>query len=99
MSVVVTGDFNVPPLADPYHVLTGQTGSGDSPLIDGRREAGTTGVYGPWGTYHGFTGEIEDRIDYVFPPEGASVQQYRTLGVREGAYRSDHLPTIATFEL
>ncbi len=55
-------------------------------------------MYGPWGTFHGFTGEIEDRIDYVFTPSDADVLQYRTLGVREGAYRSDHPPVVSYFE-
>jgi endonuclease/exonuclease/phosphatase family metal-dependent hydrolase len=96
-SVVVTGDLNSVPTAPPYHVLTGQTGAGESPLVDGRREAGTTAVYGPWGTFHGFTDELEDRIDYVFTPDDAEVRQYRTLGIREGAYRSDHLPVVARF--
>lgn len=96
---VVTGDFNVRPVSNPYHVLVDQTGAGDSPLADGRREADTTSVFGPWGTYHGFTGEIEDRIDYVFVPAAATVDRYRTVGVREGAYRSDHLPVVATFQL
>ncbi|SFG80393.1 Metal-dependent hydrolase, endonuclease/exonuclease/phosphatase family [Halopelagius inordinatus] len=97
--VVITGDLNSVPTAPPYHVLTGQTGSaGSSPVVDGRREAGTTSVYGPWGTFHGFTDELRDRIDYVFTPAEAEVLQYRTLGIREGAYRSDHLPIVAHFE-
>lgn len=96
-TVVITGDLNSVPTAPPYHVITGQTGAGRSPVLDGRREAGTASVYGPWGTYHGFTGEIQDRIDYVFTPAEAEVVQYRTLGVREGAYRSDHLPVVARF--
>jgi endonuclease/exonuclease/phosphatase family metal-dependent hydrolase len=96
--VVLTGDLNSVPTAPPYHVLTGRTGDGGSPVVDGRREAGTTSVYGPWGTYHAFTDEVQDRIDYVFTPEDAEVLQYRTLGVREGAYRSDHLPVVAHFE-
>ncbi|SFR71915.1 Metal-dependent hydrolase, endonuclease/exonuclease/phosphatase family [Halogeometricum rufum] len=96
--VVVTGDLNSVPTAPPYHVLTGRTGAGPSPVVDGRREAGTASVYGPWGTYHGFTDELEDRIDYVFTPAEADVLQYRTLGIREGAYRSDHLPVVTHFE-
>lgn len=96
-NVVITGDLNSLPTDPPYHMLTGQTGAGESPVIDGRREAGTTSVSGPWGTFHGFTGELEDRIDYVFTPAEAEVTQYRTLGVREGAYRSDHLPVVAHF--
>lgn len=96
--VVITGDLNSVPTEPPYHVIAGRTGAGSSPVIDGRREAGTNSVYGPWGTFHDFTDQLQDRIDYVFTPEEAEVLQYRTLGIREGAYRSDHLPVIAHFE-
>lgn len=97
--VIITGDLNTIPTSPPYHLLTGQTGAGKSPIVDGRRAAEPTSVYGPWGTFHGWTDEIQDRIDYVFTPKEATVTKYRTLGVRTGAYRSDHLPVIAYFEL
>lgn len=94
---VVTGDLNAIPSSPPYRIITGQTGAGESPLVDGRRDAGTKNVSGPWGTFHDFTGEVTDRIDYVFTPRGATVHEYRTLDPREGDYRSDHLPVIARF--
>ncbi|WP_199174862.1 endonuclease/exonuclease/phosphatase family protein [Halegenticoccus soli] len=97
--VVVTGDFNLKPSEKPYQLLTGMAGDAESPVVDPRREADTRSVYGPWGTYHGFTPEIEDRIDYIFTTENADVGEYRTLDVREGEYRSDHLPVVADFEL
>ncbi|WP_241471270.1 endonuclease/exonuclease/phosphatase family protein [Natrinema salifodinae] len=97
--VVVTGDCNARPSRRPYRVLTGtgDEGAGESSLFDPRREAGTNGVEGPWGTYHGFTNEIGDRIDYVLTLETATVKGYRTLDVRDTAYRSDHLPVVAEF--
>ncbi|WP_394345787.1 endonuclease/exonuclease/phosphatase family protein [Halegenticoccus tardaugens] len=96
--VVITGDFNSKPSDEPYQLLTGIAGGTGSPLVDPRRETTTRSVHGPWGTFHGFTPEIEDRIDYVFTTEEASVHEYRTLDVRAGEYRSDHLPVVADFE-
>lgn len=66
-------------------------------MVDGRREADTASVFGPWGTFHEFTEDIRDRIDYVFVPESASVEWYRTLEPLDGEYRSDHLPVMAKF--
>ncbi|MFC7154385.1 endonuclease/exonuclease/phosphatase family protein [Halomarina halobia] len=96
--VVVTGDCNSKPSERPYQILTGTAGSPASPLFDPRREADTDTVSGPWGTYHGFTPEIEDRIDYVFTADTAAVDWYRTLDVRPGEYRSDHLPVVTEVE-
>lgn len=98
LDVIVTGDFNTKPSRDPYRIMTGTAADGDSPLIDPRREADTATVSGPWGTYHGFTNEVDDRIDYIFTQETATVRWYRTLPVLEDAYRSDHLPVLTKFE-
>jgi endonuclease/exonuclease/phosphatase family metal-dependent hydrolase len=96
--VVITGDFNSKPSRNPYQIMTGTNGTTDSPLFDPRREADTDTVYGPWGTYHGFTNEIKDRIDYIFTLDTAAIEWYRTLDVLEGNYRSDHLPVVTEFE-
>lgn len=96
--VVITGDFNSRPSRQPYRIMTGTADSVGSDLFDPRREADTDTVYGPWGTYHGFTDEIQDRIDYVFTLDTATVDWYRTLPAREGEYRSDHLPVVTEFE-
>lgn len=96
--VVITGDFNSKPSREPYRIVTGGADDENPLLTDPRREADTTSVYGPWGTFHGFTDEIEDRIDYVFTLDTATVDWYRTLDVRPGAYRSDHLPVVTEFE-
>ena len=96
-NVIITGDFNTTPTSHPYHTIAEETGAGKSPVADGRREADTTSVFGPWGTFHEFTEDIRDRIDYVFVPESASVEWYRTLEPLDGEYRSDHLPVMAKF--
>ncbi|RBI59956.1 hypothetical protein DMJ13_19855 [halophilic archaeon] len=96
--VVITGDFNSKPSRKPYQIMTGKNGSTESSLFDPRREANTNTVYGPWGTYHGFTPTIKDRIDYIFTLDTATIDWYRTLDVQEGNYRSDHLPVITEFE-
>lgn len=91
--VVVTGDFNAPPYSSPYCAIVARTSETDSPpLVDTRRIADT--VRGPEGTFHGFTNELEDRIDYIFVSEGVAVDEYRALPIREDAYRSDHLPLV-----
>ena len=96
--VVITGDFNSKPSRQPYQIMTETGDRTESGLFDPRREADTDTVYGPWGTYHGFTNEIQDRIDYIFTLDTATVDWYRTLPVREGEYRSDHLPVVTEFE-
>lgn len=97
-TIVVTGDFNSKPDREPYEIMTGIADDSESRLFDPRREAGTRSVRGPWGTFHGFTGDVMDRIDYVFVSDTATVTRYRTLDVREDGYRSDHLPIVAEFE-
>lgn len=89
-AVVVLGDFNCTPNSSPYRVLT------EGPLEDARSAAET--VTGPAGTFHGFSGEPSDRIDYVFVA-GLSVQQYRTVDSSDAVPRSDHLPVFADLEV
>lgn len=96
--VVITGDFNVAPTEKPYAIMTGHDDETEGLLFDPRREAGTNSVHGPWGTYHGFSNRVYDRIDYVFTLDTVTVNEYRTLEVREGEYRSDHLPVITEVE-
>jgi endonuclease/exonuclease/phosphatase family metal-dependent hydrolase len=93
--VVVAGDFNFEPKTKPYQILLGTKDRKASPLVDGRRKAGTDTVSGPEGTYHGFSDEIESRFDYLLAEKTATVEQYRTLPIREDGYRSDHLPVVA----
>lgn len=92
-TAVVTGDLNAPPESPPYDALTGGA------LADARSAA--TDVRGPAGTFHGFTGDFGDRIDYVLVGPAGAVERYRALEPNDGAYRSDHVPVVATgrFEL
>lgn len=98
-SVLVTGDLNAVPPSPTHGRLTGRMEDYPSPLADCRREANADSVRGPRGTYHSFSDTPEDRVDYVFAPRKADVLGYRTLGIREEGYRSDHLPVAARFRL
>lgn len=96
---VVSIDLNNGPSTPSYESITGQTDAGSSPIVDGRAVADKSSVHGPEKTYHAFTDDPKERFDYVFAPKSADVHEYRTLEVRKGGYRSDHLPVAATFEL
>lgn len=98
-SVVVTGDLNAVPSSPTHGRLTGRADDYQSPLADCRRAADADSVRGPRGTYHSFSDALEDRVDYVFAPREADVLGYRTLGIREEGYRSDHLPVAARVRL
>lgn len=94
--VVVTGDFNAPPFSDPYCAVVERAEANGPPLVDARRVADR--VSGPEGTFHGFSPDLEDRIDYVFVPESVAVREYRAVPDQVGAYRSDHLPLLAVLD-
>jgi endonuclease/exonuclease/phosphatase family metal-dependent hydrolase len=98
-SIILTGDLNAAPESPAYGRLTENSESHPSPLVDGRRTADAESVSGPQGTYHSFSETLEDRVDYAFVPREADVLGYRTLGIREEGYRSDHLPVVARFRL
>lgn len=85
--VVVTGDFNCTSDSSPYEIVT------DGDLTDARAVA--SAVRGPEGTFHGFTGDLRDRIDYVFVSPDVSVRRYRALEPRKECFRSDHVPLTA----
>lgn len=83
--VVVTGDFNDVPGSGAYRILT--AGLADSWTALRKPEAGT---------FHGFTGKAEKRIDWIltrgFKPTTAAIDR-QTVG---GRYPSDHFAVIAT---
>lgn len=83
--VVVTGDFNDVPGSGAYRILT--AGLTDSWTALRRPEVGT---------FHGFTGKAEKRIDWVLT-RGLNIKAVaadrQTVG---GRYPSDHFPVIAT---
>lgn len=81
----VTGDFNDEPESGAHRILT--TELTDSWVAGSRSDAGT---------YHGFTGIAERRIDWIltrgFKVKRATIDRART----GGRYPSDHFPVIAT---
>lgn len=91
--LALLGDFNCTPGSAPYELVTGdEVGPA---LVDARDAA--TDVAGPPGTFHGFDGEPDERIDYVFVDPGAAVRGYETVTrSRSGRYPSDHFPVLAT---
>lgn len=89
----MTGDFNSTPDSRPYEVLT-------NTLLDGRVVAEhDNNVTGPRGTFHGFDGNLNQRIDYVFVTPSTDVTAYRTLKPQDWGYRSDHVPVVADLKL
>ena len=83
--VVVTGDFNTTP-GSPAHAAA-TTALQDAWTSAARRS-------GPEGTFHGFTGQPEQRIDWVLV-RGFEVRSASTLDVNEaGRYPSDHFPLL-----
>lgn len=88
--VVVSGDFNVTPEAEPYEILT-------SGLKDGRLVT-TSAAYGPKGTFSGFELMADKdfpRIDYIFV-KNMEVQAYETISdFFNNKFPSDHLPVMA----
>ncbi|MFB6173782.1 MAG: endonuclease/exonuclease/phosphatase family protein [Halobacteriales archaeon] len=89
--IVLTGDFNCEPGSTPYETLTEQ--------FTDAKAAADHPHHGPTGTFHGFGGDPDGRIDYVFVDGGVSVRQHATLTDRwDGGYPSDHFPVLAECE-
>lgn len=89
MPVILVGDFNDQPGSPVYATLAGT-------LRDAWVEAPSR--EGPDGTFHGFTGDPEERIDWVFY-RGLRPRQVQTLADHEGQrYPSDHFPVLVEFD-
>lgn len=88
--VLVAGDFNATPESAPLQRLTAKG------LSDTRQSA--TSVVGPIGTYHGFDGDPQHRIDYVFGSESIQVRRVET-HVTDPPHPSDHFPVVVDVEL
>lgn len=88
LPVVLTGDFNTVPDSGAYRALSAE-------LSDAWTAAAVR--TGPEGTFHGFTGKPERRIDWVFArgPNAAKVETV-TFG-RRGRYPSDHFPVVVDY--
>jgi endonuclease/exonuclease/phosphatase family metal-dependent hydrolase len=87
--VVLTGDFNTGPSSGAHAAF-------DGVLADVHDTAPHTG---PDGTFHGFTGEPGERIDWILQ-RGCRPVASATLTPRDGAvHASDHFPVVADLEL
>jgi len=88
--VVLTGDFNTTPASEVHAVLARTL-----------QDAWTTAprVEGIDATFHGFTGEAERRIDWIFV-KGVRLESVTSVTTRwNGRYPSDHFPLVVTVRL
>jgi endonuclease/exonuclease/phosphatase family metal-dependent hydrolase len=87
--VILVGDFNAPPESRVYSTLTGTFA--DAWSASAKRS-------GPEGTFHGFTGKAERRIDWILF-RGLKALSVETVTTNKAPrYTSDHFPVIAQFE-
>lgn len=88
--VILMGDFNTTPNSQVHAMLTATLA--DAWLASPERS-------GPEGTFHGFTGRPERRIDWILF-RGLKAMRVRTVTTHEeGRYPSDHFPVVAEFSL
>ncbi|HET7300584.1 MAG TPA: endonuclease/exonuclease/phosphatase family protein [Oleiagrimonas sp.] len=88
LPVILAGDFNSTP-GKPTHALLTKV------LKDARTSAPIQN--GPAKTFHNFTGQPTERIDYIFY-RGLEVKDVRTVTTHQGkVYPSDHFPVVADF--
>ena len=88
--VLLIGDFNTTPDTDVHALLA-------SWLTDARTAAPTR--EGPDDTWHAFTGNADQRIDWIFV-RGLQPRSIRTITDHRGpVYPSDHFPVVAEFAL
>ncbi|WBU36984.1 endonuclease/exonuclease/phosphatase family protein [Homoserinibacter sp. YIM 151385] len=86
--IVLTGDFNCGPDCAVHEILS-------ESLADVHDEGPHTG---PDGTFHGFTGEPGERIDWVLQ-RGLRLRAARTMDEHEGTvWPSDHFPVLAELD-
>jgi endonuclease/exonuclease/phosphatase family metal-dependent hydrolase len=85
LPVIVTGDFNTGDDSDAYALLTDTLQ--DAWRVAPRRR-------GPEGTFHGFSGVPQRRIDWILV-RGLRVRSIETIAARrDGRYPSDHFPVL-----
>lgn len=88
--VILIGDFNTTAQSRVHSTLTNS-------LTDVWTAAPKR--TGPEGTFHGFTGKPERRIDWILV-RGLEPKRVETVTThRQGRYPSDHFPVVAEFEL
>lgn len=92
--VVLTGDFNLSPAAPEHERLTTVGLSGGRRLVDVC--AVVTGCDEGSGTFHGFSGAPQERIDWILASSDLRVADARIVRDEEdGRYPSDHFPVVA----
>ncbi len=88
--VILVGDFNTTPESQAHATL-------GNFLMDAWTAAAERS--GPEGTFHGFTGKPERRIDWILF-RGLQTNRARTVTTqRDGRFPSDHFPVLVEFEL
>lgn len=86
---ILTGDLNTTPSSETYALLT-------RTLTDARATA--PNVEGPEKTFHDFTGQPSQRIDFIMT-RGFRATHYATVTTQEkGRYPSDHFPVEADLQ-
>lgn len=89
LPVIIAGDLNADPSSLVYAMFAGQ-------LTDAWTKVARRS--GPAGTYHGFTGKADRRIDYLFL-RGFTPRQVETDTSHDGTtYPSDHFPISAKLD-
>lgn len=95
--VILTGDFNFTPEAQPYTILTRGSGLNDSHLLAEEKHIG------PDFTFSGFKVDpniARRRIDYIFLSPHFTVGRHGAISdFNNGFYPSDHLPVISEIKL
>ncbi len=89
--VILCGDFNLPPDAEPIQKIRER--------LRDSYDVTELPPFGSVGTFRGFTFDdpIGSRIDYIFVTDGIRVLRYGALtDARERSFFSDHLPVLVT---
>ncbi len=86
---VLTGDLNTDASSPTYALLT-------RTLIDTRASAPT--VEGPEKTFHNFTGQADQRIDFILARDFRATRFATITTQQDGRYPSDHFPVVADLQ-
>jgi endonuclease/exonuclease/phosphatase family metal-dependent hydrolase len=92
LPAVVAGDFNAVPGSELHHRLVRPDGA---PVLRDTWESAGLPEAGA-GTYHGFTGRPQQRIDWILvTPDIEVVSVRKDTGGQSGRFPSDHFPVVA----
>lgn len=93
--LIMMGDFNTVPDSEPHQVLVQDE---EYKMYDAWRVAHHT--TGPEETFHGFSDEVKNRIDWIIVSDGINVREMEHIQVKRGnVYPSDHMPISALIQL